>query len=72
MRLDISRTFPHLCMFQTDGPLYDALHNILTAYAVFRPDVGYVCCLMLDDRPSLLCRSRACPFLPRFSCSTWM
>ncbi|KAM9400496.1 TBC1 domain family member 14-like isoform 1-T2 [Salvelinus alpinus] len=40
--LDISRTFPHLCIFQQGGPYYDMLHSILGAYTCYRPDVGYV------------------------------
>lgn len=42
IRLDVSRTFPHLCIFQKGGPYHDPLHNILGAYACYRPDVGYV------------------------------
>ncbi|XP_012543602.1 TBC1 domain family member 14-like [Monomorium pharaonis] len=42
IRLDVSRTFPTLCVFQEGGPLYNSLQGILAAYAVYRPDVGYV------------------------------
>ncbi|KAG5313016.1 TBC14 protein, partial [Pseudoatta argentina] len=42
IRLDVSRTFPTLCVFQEGGPLFDSLQGILAAYAVYRPDVGYV------------------------------
>ncbi|KAK3851910.1 hypothetical protein Pcinc_041471 [Petrolisthes cinctipes] len=42
IRLDVSRTFPHLCIFQKGGPYHDPLHNVLGAYACYRPDVGYV------------------------------
>uniref|UniRef100_A0A6Q2YWI4 TBC1 domain family member 14 n=1 Tax=Esox lucius TaxID=8010 RepID=A0A6Q2YWI4_ESOLU len=42
IKLDISRTFPHLCIFQQGGPYYDVLHSILGAYTCYRPDVGYV------------------------------
>nr|XP_027237732.1 TBC1 domain family member 14-like [Penaeus vannamei] len=42
IRLDVSRTFPNLCIFQKGGPYHDPLHNILGAYACYRPDVGYV------------------------------
>lgn len=42
IRLDVSRTFPTLCVFQEGGPLSDSLQGILAAYAVYRPDVGYV------------------------------
>ncbi|XP_014676975.1 PREDICTED: TBC1 domain family member 14-like [Priapulus caudatus] len=42
IRLDVSRTFPHLCIFQKGGPYHDLLQNMLGAYACYRPDVGYV------------------------------
>ncbi|XP_076804679.1 TBC1 domain family member 12-like [Clavelina lepadiformis] len=42
IRLDISRTFPNLCIFQKGGPYHDVLHDILGAYVCYRPDVGYV------------------------------
>ncbi|XP_011695167.1 PREDICTED: TBC1 domain family member 14-like isoform X1 [Wasmannia auropunctata] len=42
IRLDVSRTFPTLCVFQEGGPLFNSLQGILAAYAVYRPDVGYV------------------------------
>jgi len=42
IRLDVSRTFPKLCIFQKGGPYYDVLHDILGAYVCYRPDVGYV------------------------------
>ncbi|XP_077333951.1 TBC1 domain family member 14 isoform X2 [Lithobates pipiens] len=42
IKLDISRTFPNLCIFQKGGPYHDMLHSILGAYTCYRPDVGYV------------------------------
>ncbi|XP_078588854.1 TBC1 domain family member 14-like isoform X2 [Branchiostoma floridae x Branchiostoma japonicum] len=42
IKLDISRTFPHLCIFQKGGPYHDMLHGVLGAYVCYRPDVGYV------------------------------
>ncbi|CAG9818842.1 unnamed protein product [Phaedon cochleariae] len=42
IRLDISRTFPQLCIFQEGGPYSEALHSLLAAYVCYRPDVGYV------------------------------
>ena len=42
IRLDVSRTFPNLCIFQSGGPYYQLLHNILGAYVCYRPDIGYV------------------------------
>uniref|UniRef100_A0A8C0XYW0 Rab-GAP TBC domain-containing protein n=3 Tax=Castor canadensis TaxID=51338 RepID=A0A8C0XYW0_CASCN len=42
IKLDISRTFPSLCIFQQGGPYHDMLHSILGAYTCYRPDVGYV------------------------------
>ncbi|KAI7804723.1 TBC1 domain family member 12 [Triplophysa rosa] len=42
IKLDISRTFPSLYIFQKGGPYHDILHNVLGAYTCYRPDVGYV------------------------------
>lgn len=42
IKLDVSRTFPQLCIFQKGGPYYDLLHSLLGAYVCYRPDVGYV------------------------------
>ncbi|ELW62232.1 TBC1 domain family member 14 [Tupaia chinensis] len=42
IKLDISRTFPNLCIFQQGGPYHDMLHSILGAYTCYRPDVGYM------------------------------
>ncbi|XP_053423456.1 TBC1 domain family member 14 isoform X2 [Nycticebus coucang] len=42
IKLDISRTFPNLCIFQQGGPYHDMLHSVLGAYTCYRPDVGYV------------------------------
>ncbi|XP_070210065.1 TBC1 domain family member 14-like isoform X2 [Littorina saxatilis] len=42
IKLDVSRTFPQLCIFQKGGPYHDLMHNLLGAYACYRPDVGYV------------------------------
>ncbi|XP_076142373.1 TBC1 domain family member 12 isoform X2 [Alosa pseudoharengus] len=42
IKLDISRTFPSLYIFQKDGPYHDLLHSVLGAYTCYRPDVGYV------------------------------
>ncbi|XP_015118102.1 TBC1 domain family member 14 [Diachasma alloeum] len=42
IKLDVSRTFPALCVFQEDGPLNEPLRSVLAAYCVHRPEVGYV------------------------------
>ncbi|XP_046888318.1 TBC1 domain family member 12 isoform X3 [Hypomesus transpacificus] len=42
IKLDISRTFPPLFIFQKGGPYHDVLHSVLGAYTCYRPDVGYV------------------------------
>lgn len=42
IRLDVARTFPTLCVFQEGGPLSASLQGVLAAYAVYRPDIGYV------------------------------
>ncbi|ORZ30464.1 rab-GTPase-TBC domain-domain-containing protein [Catenaria anguillulae PL171] len=40
---DISRTFPHLGLFQSPhGPLAGSLATVLEAFAVYRADMGYV------------------------------
>ena len=40
--LDVLRTFPNLGFFQEGGPYYGPLHDVLGAYACYRPDIGYV------------------------------
>ncbi|KAK2824682.1 hypothetical protein Q5P01_021857 [Channa striata] len=42
IKLDISRTFPPLFIFQKGGPYHDLLHSVLGAYTCYRPDIGYV------------------------------
>jgi hypothetical protein len=42
IHLDVLRTFPTLGFFQKGGPYHNTLHDILGAYACYRPDVGYV------------------------------
>ncbi|KAI9514921.1 hypothetical protein NQZ68_029768 [Dissostichus eleginoides] len=42
IKLDISRTFPSLFIFQKGGPYHDLLHSVLGAYTCYRPDIGYV------------------------------
>ncbi|CAH1782530.1 unnamed protein product [Owenia fusiformis] len=42
IKLDVSRTFPQLCIFQKGGPYHELLHDLLSAYTCYRPDVGYV------------------------------
>ncbi|XP_051176828.1 TBC1 domain family member 14-like [Leptopilina boulardi] len=42
IKLDVSRTFSSLCVFQDGGPLAESLQGVLAAYAVYRPDIGYV------------------------------
>ncbi|XP_003383946.3 PREDICTED: TBC1 domain family member 12-like [Amphimedon queenslandica] len=42
IHLDLQRTFPTLGFFQEGSPLCQVLHNVLGAYACYRPDVGYV------------------------------
>ncbi|CCD71667.1 Rab-GAP TBC domain-containing protein [Caenorhabditis elegans] len=42
IHLDATRTFTSLGMFQKDGPYYDHLLKLLSAYAILRPDIGYV------------------------------
>lgn len=40
--LDVARTFPHLGVFQEQGPFYDPLWDVLAAYTCYRPRTGYV------------------------------
>lgn len=42
IKLDVSRTFPHLCFFQKDGPYHEALFSVLGAYACYNTKIGYV------------------------------
>lgn len=42
IRLDVSRTFPHLGLFQEDGPYHEHLIDVLGAYVTYRPDINYV------------------------------
>jgi len=42
IKLDLSRTFPHLAIFQDGGPFHQVLGDLLSAYVCFRPDIGYV------------------------------
>lgn len=42
IKLDVSRTFSNLGVFQEGGPLHDSLQALLSAYAVYRKDIGYV------------------------------
>lgn len=39
---DVKTTYPDLRIFQPDGPLHEALLDVLKAYAMYRSDVGYV------------------------------
>lgn len=40
--LDLSRTLNSLQVFQREQPLHQAVSDVLEAFAVFRPDIGYV------------------------------
>ncbi len=40
--LDIERTFPYLGIFKHNSPLSEDLREILRAFVVSRPDIGYV------------------------------
>ena len=42
IKLDVSRTFPQLGLFQENGPYNQALRTLLGAYVTHRPDIGYV------------------------------
>lgn len=64
IQLDVSRTFPQLCIFQAGGPYHKLLQGLLGAYVCYRPDVGYVqgmsflaavLLLNMDDVSSFIC-----------------
>jgi Rab-GTPase-TBC domain len=38
---DVKEAFPELKIFQPDGPLHQALVEVLTAYTMYRSDIGY-------------------------------
>jgi hypothetical protein len=40
--LDIERTFPYLGLFKENSPFSEDLREILRAFVVSRPDIGYV------------------------------
>jgi len=40
--VDLKRTFPMLSFFNEGGPQHEVLRTILEAYALYRPDIGYV------------------------------
>ncbi|ETV75894.1 hypothetical protein, variant 4 [Aphanomyces astaci] len=39
---DLPRTFPTLKLFDTSGPYFDYLREVLETYACYRPDLGYI------------------------------
>lgn len=64
IQLDVSRTFPQLCIYQAGGPYHKLLQGLLGAYVCYRPDVGYVqgmsflaavLLLNMDDVTSFIC-----------------
>ena len=40
--LDISRTFPYLGLYKQGSPLAEDLREVLRAFVVSRPDIGYI------------------------------
>jgi hypothetical protein len=42
IEVDLPRTFPNLLFFNSTGPFYQQLMEVLAAWAQYRPDVGYV------------------------------
>ena len=52
--LDLPRTFPSLAIFNNkDSPIYENLQNVLDAFVIARPDIGYVSGLS----KSFICKS---------------
>jgi Rab-GTPase-TBC domain len=39
---DVKQTYPDLKIFQEGGPMNEGLVDVLTAYSMYRSDVGYV------------------------------
>ncbi|OQS02913.1 regulator of chromosome condensation (RCC1) [Thraustotheca clavata] len=39
---DLPRTFPSLKLFDTSGPYFEFLREVLETYACYRPDLGYI------------------------------
>lgn len=57
---DLTRTFPSLGFFQTGGPYYEPLRNVLEAYVCYRPDIGYVqVCLCPSKREKQKTKARS-------------
>lgn len=42
IRLDVSRTFPMLGIFQSEGSHQQNLHDLLAAYVAYQPTLGYL------------------------------
>ncbi|KAF2435105.1 hypothetical protein EJ08DRAFT_580805 [Tothia fuscella] len=42
IKRDVAEAFPELKIFQSGGPLHEALLDVLMAYSMYRSDVGYV------------------------------
>ena len=42
INVDLPRTYPVLAFFHVGGPFRRPLHEVLLAYALFRPEIGYV------------------------------
>lgn len=64
IKLDVSRTFPGLCVFQKNGPLHESLNSVLAAYCVLQPDIGYlqgmsfiaaIFTLNMDENDAFIC-----------------
>lgn len=47
---DIERTFPYLGIFKHNSPLSEDLREILRAFVVSRPDIGYVSIYSIKDK----------------------
>lgn len=42
IKMDVSRTFPSLGLFQPGNPYHEPLHDLLAAYVAYQPLIGYV------------------------------
>ncbi|CAG2110726.1 unnamed protein product [Medioppia subpectinata] len=64
IKLDVSRTFPQLGLFQESGPYHEVLSELLGAYVTYRPDIGYaqgmsflaaMLLLNMESEPAFVC-----------------
>jgi len=70
IEMDVKKTFPELKIFQPDGPLHEALLNVLKAYAMYRSDVGYVPGTSVSNLPVLHPKQHSLTHSPDHRCAS--